>query len=398
MAEIGRISGPLLRENLLRDGTNLRFESNLIYLDVNSHAADVTAQPTVPTSWTGRVGIRNPNPAYPLDVVGETRSNILLIKPNAYYDAYAEIDDVKIDGNKIQTTVGNLVLQSATTSDRVQVNSNLEVTGNYLTTNQTSFNLLDGTATTVQAFGAATTLVFSTAGGTTTFRSDVVINQDLQIKGGDLTTNATTFNLFNADATTVNAFGVASVINIGATFGTTTIRNDLQVNGNVDVTGNITLGGTINIGDSPTDDVVFGGEVKSNIVPDATGTYDLGASLKTWRVGYFDDVVVDGLSVGNISVTGSFINDQIEIAGNRIRTFRSNADLELDTAGTGQVVVLGQGGFIVPVGTTLERPAPARTGTIRLNTDTQRLENYNGVAWNRMLHDDDAIAFAIALG
>lgn len=398
MAEIGRISGPLLRENLLRDGTNLRFESNLIYLDVNSHAADVTAQPTVPTSWTGRVGIRNPNPAYPLDVVGETRSNILLIKPNAYYDAYAEIDDVKIDGNKIQTTVGNLVLQSATTSDRVQVNSNLEVTGNYLTTNQTSFNLLDGTATTVQAFGAATTLVFSTAGGTTTFRSDVVINQDLQIKGGDLTTNATTFNLFNADATTVNAFGVASVINIGATFGTTTIRNDLQVNGNVDVTGNITLGGTINIGDSPTDDVVFGGEVKSNIVPDATGTYDLGASLKTWRVGYFDDVVVDGLSVGNISVTGTFINDQIEIAGNRIRTFRSNADLELDTAGTGQVVVLGQGGFIVPVGTTLERPDPARTGTIRLNTDTQRLENYNGVAWNRMLHDDDAIAFAIALG
>jgi len=296
MAEIGRISGPLLRENLLRDGTNLRFESNLIYLDVNSHAADVTAQPTVPTSWTGRVGIRNPNPAYPLDVVGETRSNILLIKPNAYYDAYAEIDDVKIDGNTIQTTVGNLVLQAATGSDRLQINSNTKISAN------------------------------------------------------------------------------------------------------LEVTGNITLGGTINIGDSPTDDVVFGGEVKSNIVPDTAATYDLGTTVKTWRVGYFDDVVVDGLSVGNISVTGSFINDQIEIVGNRIRTFRSNADLELDTAGTGQVVVLGQSGFIVPVGTTVERSDPARTGTIRLNTDTQRLENYNGVAWNRMLHDDDAIAFAIALG
>ena len=88
----------------------------------------------------------------------------------------------------------------------------------------------------------------------------------------------------------------------------------------------------------------------------------------------------------------------IEIVGNTIRTFRSNADLEFDTAGTGQVVVLGQAGFIVPVGTTAERPVLARTGTIRLNTDTQRLENYNGVAWNRMLHDDDAIAFAIALG
>lgn len=296
MPEIGRISGPLLKENLTRDGVNLRFESNLIYLDVNSHAADVTAQPGVPTSWTGRVGIRNPNPAYPLDVVGETRSNILLVKPNASYDAFAEIDDVNIDGNKIQTTVGNLVLQAATSSDRIQINSNTKISAN------------------------------------------------------------------------------------------------------LEVTGNITLGGTINIGDAPTDDVVFGGEVKSNIIPDAASTYDLGTLAKPWRAGYFDDVFVDGLSVGNITVIGSFLNDQVEIVGNQIRTFRSNADLELDTAGTGQVVVLGQGGMIVPVGTTAERPSPARTGTIRLNTDTQRLENFNGVAWNRMLHDDDAIAFAIALG
>lgn len=295
MAEIGRISGPLLRENLLRDTVNLRFESNLIFLDVNTHAADVLAS-TDPTSWTGNVGIRNSNPAYPLDVQGTTRSNILLVKPNASYDAYAEIDDIKLDGRTISTIVGNLEIQAATGSDRVNINSNTK------------------------------------------------INADLE------------------------------------------------------VTGNITLGGTINIGDAPTDDVIFGGEVKSNIIPDAAGTYDLGTLTKTWRNGYFDDVIVDGLSVGNITVIGSFLNDQVEIVGNTIRTFRSNADLELDTAGSGQVVVLGQAGFIVPVGTTLERPSPARTGTIRLNSDTQRLENFNGVAWNRMLHDDDAIAFAIALG
>jgi cytoskeletal protein CcmA (bactofilin family) len=399
MPEIGRISGQMLRENLTRDGVNLRFENNLIYLDVNSHAADVTSQPSNPTSWTGNVGIRNTNPAYPLDVQGTTRSNVLLVKPNASYSAYAEIDDVNIDGNKIQSIAGNLVLQSATSSDRVQVNSNLEVTGNYLTTNQTSFNLLDSTATTIQAFGAATTLVFSTLGGTTTFRSDVVINQDLQIKGGDLTTNASTFNLFNADASTINAFGAASTITIGAPLsGTTRIRNNLKVDGDLEVVGDITLGGSINIGDAPTDNVVFGADVNSSIIPNIASSYDLGTLAKPWRAGYFDDVLVDGLSVGNITVIGSFLNDQVEIVGNQIRTFRSNADLELDTAGTGQVVVLGQGGMILPVGTTAERPSPARTGTIRLNTDTQRVENFNGIAWNRMLHDDDAIAFAIALG
>jgi hypothetical protein len=405
MPEIGRISGPLLKENLTRDGVNLRFESNLIYLDVNTHAADVTAQPGLPTSWTGNVGIRNPNPAYPLDVVGTTRSNQLLIKPNAHYDAYAEIDNVNINGNIIQSTVGSLELQAPTIFDKVKINNdteiskNLAVNGNYLTTNQTSFYVFDGTATTVSAFGAAELLVFASSTGTTTFRSDVVINKDLQIKGGDLTTNASTFNLFNADASTVNAFGAASTITIGAILsGTTTIRNNLQVNGDLGVTGDINLGGSINIGNADTDNVVFGADVNSSIIPNTASTYDLGTIAKPWRAGYFDDVFVDGLSVGNITVVGSFLNDQIEIVGNTIRTFRSNADLEFDTAGTGQVVVLGQAGFIVPVGTTAERPAVERTGTIRLNTDTQRLENYNGVAWNRMLHDDDAIAFAIALG
>lgn len=301
MPEVGRISGPLLRENLTRDGVNLRFESNLIYLDVNSHAADVLAS-TDPLTWTGNVGIRNPNPAYPLDVVGTTRSNQLLVKPNASYDAYAEIDNVNINGNIIQSTVGSLELQAPTIFDKVKINNNTEISKN------------------------------------------------------------------------------------------------LKVDGSLEVVGDITLGGSINIGDANTDNVVFGADVNSSIIPNIASTYDLGSLAKPWRAGHFDDVFVDGLSVGNLTVVGSFLNDQIEIVGNTIRTFRSNADLEFDTAGTGQVVILGQSGFIVPVGTTAERPTPARTGTIRLNTDTQRLENYNGVAWNRMLHDDDAIAFAIALG
>ena len=242
-------------------------------------------------------------------------------------------------------------------------------------------------------------MAFASSTGTTTFRSDVVINNDLQIKGGDLTTNATTFNLFNADASTINAFGAASTIDIGRpSSGRTNIKHDLKVDGSLEVVGDITLGGSINIGDANTDNVVFGADVNSSIIPNITSTYDLGSASKTWRSGYFDDVIVDGLSVGNISVTGSFINDQIEIVGNQIRTFRSNADLELDTAGTGQVVVLGQSGVVMPVGNTAQRPTPPRTGTLRFNTDDARFENYNGEEWNRMIHDDDAIAFAIALG
>ena len=72
---------------------------------------------------------------------------------------------------------------------------------------------------------------------TLTVDSDAVFNADVQIKGGDLTTNQTTFNLLNTAATTVNAFGAATVITVGAITGTTTIRNNLTVTGDLIVNG-----------------------------------------------------------------------------------------------------------------------------------------------------------------
>ena len=54
---------------------------------------------------------------------------------------------------------------------------------------------------------------------------NLILVGDLQVKGGDLTTNQTTFNLLNATATTVNAFGGATTIGIGAATGTLTINN-----------------------------------------------------------------------------------------------------------------------------------------------------------------------------
>ena len=287
MAEIGRISGPLLKENLLRDEVNLRVESNLLYFDVNTHAADVSANPSDPSAWTGRLGIHNPNPAYQLDVVGTTRSNALLIKPNlTYTNAYADIDNIRLDGNRIQAIAGNLELSGATLTDRVQINTN---------------TLIDA---------------------------------------------------------------------------------------NLEVTGNITLGGSINIGDQESDEVIFGADVASSILPDTGDTYDLGSETKAWR----------NIYATNIEITGNLGLNQIVIEGNRISTVESNADLEFDTAGTGRYVFIGTGGVILPVGNTAERPTPPEVGMMRFNTDDQRVENYNGEEWNRMIHDDDAIAFAIALG
>jgi hypothetical protein len=73
----------------------------------------------------------------------------------------------------------------------------------------------------------------------------------------------------------------------------------LELAGNANITGNITLGGNINIGDAGTDDIVLGGEIKSNIIPDADNTYDLGSSAKQWKdiyvngIGYIDSLGTD---------------------------------------------------------------------------------------------------------
>ena len=58
---IGRISGPLLKANLIRDGVNLAFETDLLYLDVVN----------------SKIGINSADPQFALDIVGTTRTTDL---------------------------------------------------------------------------------------------------------------------------------------------------------------------------------------------------------------------------------------------------------------------------------------------------------------------------------
>jgi hypothetical protein len=57
---------------------------------------------------------------------------------------------------------------------------------------------------------------------------------------GTLVGTQTTQNVFNVTATTVNAFGAATALTIGATTGTSTVRNNLTVTGNLTVNGTTT--------------------------------------------------------------------------------------------------------------------------------------------------------------
>ena len=87
-------------------------------------------------------------------------------------------------------------------------------------------------------------------------------------------------------ATTINMDGAAD------------ISGNLGVGGNLTVTGTTTFnGGTITLGDAAADNVVFGADVDSSIIPDDDDTYDLGSSGQQWRDIYIDgSAYIDGLA------------------------------------------------------------------------------------------------------
>ena len=92
--------------------------------------------------------------------------------------------------------------------------------------------------------------------------------------------------------------------------GQVNVNSDLVVTGDVNITGNISIGGNAYGGDTDTDSITFLADITSNILPDASLTYDLGSTIKQWNTIYSNDVTVaNDINVGNnINLTGTVIS------------------------------------------------------------------------------------------
>ena len=89
--------------------------------------------------------------------------------------------------------------------------------------------------------------------------------------------------------------------------GAVDISGNLAVGGNLVVTGTTTFnGGTLTLGDSAADNVVFGADVNSSIIPNTDDTYDLGSASQQWRNLFIDGTAeVDVLSIAGTAVTST---------------------------------------------------------------------------------------------
>ena len=140
-----------------------------------------------------------------------------------------------------------------------------------IATNQTAFDIVNSTATTVNIGGAATAVnIGSSAAGTLTINNPTIVGSSstqvvfdtiattvnafraataltvgatsgiLTLRNPTIVGTQASLTLFNTVATTVNAFGAATTLNVGAATGVTTINNRLNVTGGASVTSNLT--------------------------------------------------------------------------------------------------------------------------------------------------------------
>ena len=221
-----------------------------------------------------------------------------------------------------QSTLASLNVQDLTDNRIVIVGTSGEIEddGN-LTFNGTELNIGTSNFTVQQGSGDVHTV------------GNVDIDLDLNIDGGDLTTNQTTFNLLNSNATTVNAFGASTSVNIGTGGqggGLTTIGHDLTVVGDLTIQGETTQLNTTTLNVEDKNILIASGALNASAAngagitidgANATLTYE---SLNNWFT--FDR---DTQVQGDLYVTNEISSSTVNGIGN-VELYSASVDSRLD--------------------------------------------------------------------
>ena len=348
---IGRISGQLLKSNLLRAGENLAFETDLLYLDVVN----------------SRIGIRTATPTVDLDVNGHTRST------NITVDNQLNIGDLHFTGNTI-TSDSNTINFAAAAGEATVYHSRLQIDdlqlqGNIISTTVSNSSIeIDpngsGTVNIIANTNITGNLVVS---GNVNATGNIVIGGNITI-GDALTDNIVINASIRSDLVpeTDNTYDL----------GSPTFRwRSIYVNEFFTTSLNVP---TLDVGN-----LMF----RDNEITTTTG----------------QDLYIDGNGAGGVRL-GNF-----RIVDNVITNVSTNAITQIAQSGTGYFKIQGTNGFVPPRGNDGERPtAYAVVGMTRYNTNSKALEVWDGISWaspagasgavSEIGANDISAGFAIALG
>ena len=398
---VGRISGPLLKDNLLRNGVNLAFETSLLYLDVVN----------------GRVGVNTTTPAYTLDVNGTARSTNLNVTgttnfatftvsgntissssstinllptgaSGVVYQGILSVGNFSITNNTITNTVANddinITLSSATTA-QIKLNNNVLVTGNLhatgTITTDGNITLGDQATDTITFTGEVNSDILPSANNTYNLGSPSLqwnnvyagtVNAS-NVKSGNIRISGNTITTTNTNGTlilTANGTGNVQIQNLAVN---NNVISSVNSNANIVLTPQGTGSVVINNNQSL---IIPVGNTAARPATPANGMIRYNNQLNRYEgyssAGTGNWTVLGGVSsidgntyitpesspgAGNNvisfyanSVNSAYINSNglytidfktanIDITGNTISTYTANTDMNITPSGTGNVIL-----------------------------------------------------------
>jgi len=289
MSQEGRIGGPLLAQNLLRNGTDLAFETSLLYLNVGSQY----------------IGINTQGPSSDL-TIGTVKNNgdttdSKIGTVNLRVDTTANIGNFTIGTNTIQHLTSSITVTPASTGNYVIDTANLSVcviraavgnnsqndvtllteafNGRPLADVNNTGNVTASDALAVQKYiqgGYANTSPTDDVYIRTVFFPKLLSNIVKYSKylilapGPVITPGLSTANLYFSSNTLANTITNSSTNITAAGTGQVKLNSNVLVNAALHATGNITWDGNITLGNAVTDTITFAAEVASDIIPVAT--------------------------------------------------------------------------------------------------------------------------------
>ena len=353
---IGRISGPLLKANLVRNGVDLTFRNgasdpDILYVDVNN----------------ARIGVNNSAPTTDLHVTGTTRTTTLLV------DNQLDVGNLHFTGNTISSDLDTISFVPSGADpvvyhSRLQVDD-LEIEGNTISTTNSNATLE------LRPNGTGTLEVFAS----TNIDGDLYVSGNINADGNVTIGGNITIGDALTDTIQINAAIKSDLIpetDNTYNLGSSSFRwKELFVN-NV-VTDNLTVS-TLDVGD-----LMF----RDNEITTTTGL----------------DLYIDGNGSGGVRL-GNF-----KITDNVIENVSNNAITQILQTGTGYFKIDTTNGFVPPRGTDAQRPsAYAVLGMTRYNTTSKAIEVWDGTAWaspagasgavSEIVANDIAASFALMLG
>ena len=356
------ISGKKINSYLSQTGTNKTETAvdNALLVGGNSTTPNNAATLRVMTTNSGRVGVNATN--------AQLDRSLVVVGNGRITGDFRFESDIEVNGGDITTTntFFNFVNQSNATTFTGAAFATTANLFNSATANQTinvgqsvtgsqTFNLGNSASTqtlTIGTTASTTTLNLHTASTNSTINigtvpssltntsnitiggafansagsrltirnANVQLDGDLEVNGGDLKSTAQTFNLFNIPGavSTLNFARFASTIEIGAVAGSTTIRNSLNVNGNITDFGDFTLKGGLRSA------AVF--TTRASLGTTAA-FHDVG-SLSNLNVDFYEyvdnvdgDINIISISSNTINVIDNYFNNNDKIIFTDIANF-----------------------------------------------------------------------------